>query len=89
MICYECGAEMRKTSEPIMEVVRGVETCVDGIPHWQCDACGNNAMEVEDATILSRAQFAQAGVALPPVSERGVQSPQRQPRGGRHGVPDR
>lgn len=63
MICLECGAEMRETSEPIEEVVRGVPTHVNGIHHYKCDACGNDAMDVKEATLLSKLQLAQVSRA--------------------------
>lgn len=63
MLCCECGAEMRETSEPIDAVIRGVATCVRGVPHYACDKCGNYVLRAEDATLLSKLQLAQAAHA--------------------------
>ena len=69
MFCCECGAkEMRWTTESIDEVVKGVMTHVEGIPHWKCDACGNFVMYVEDATVLSKEQLRQAGCLTIPAT---------------------
>lgn len=39
MLCPECGAEMRPTSDRIVEHYRGVEICIEGIEHMACDSC--------------------------------------------------
>ena len=59
---------MRWTTEPIDERVKGIMTHVEGMPHWKCDACGNDAMDVEDATVLSKEQLRQAGCPTTPAT---------------------
>lgn len=49
MLCYECGGEMRHTSEPMRETYRGHGFEVEGIERWVCDACGNDEMSGEMA----------------------------------------
>lgn len=54
MICAECGAEMRQTSEPITEEYKGEKITVPGIEHFQCDECGNYEIGCDEADELSR-----------------------------------
>ena len=58
MICAECGSEMRRTDEPLIEKYRGVEISIDGIERHVCDSCGNDVMSAEMATKLGRALVA-------------------------------
>ena len=69
MRCLECGAEMRRTAEPVTEAYRGEEFTVDGIDRWVCDACGNDEMQASEAERLSRAlarEYARAHGLLTP-----------------------
>lgn len=55
MICTECGHEMRRTSEEMVETFRGMSIAVDGIERFVCDSCGNDVMSAEMATKLGKA----------------------------------
>lgn len=46
---------MRLTREPMHEEYRGDTFVMDGYEHWQCDRCGENIMNVSEATSLGKA----------------------------------
>lgn len=49
MICVECGHEMRESTEAIAETYRGKIISVEGIRHYTCDHCGDNALAPDEA----------------------------------------
>lgn len=54
MICVECGAQMRKTSEPMEETFRGVALILTGIEHYKCDNCGEVVLSAKEAKKYDR-----------------------------------
>ena len=63
MFCAECGHELRECADPIDEVVKGVQTHVEGIKHFQCDNCGEYMIETKWADKLSVEQSHQVASA--------------------------
>ena len=45
MFCPECGGDMRKTNEAILEELKGEVLEVPGIDHYVCDACGETEFD--------------------------------------------
>lgn len=75
MRCAECGAELRRTTEPIVESYKGEIISVDGIEHMQCDSCGYYELSLEDADRLSSAiadEYAHRMGLLSPADIRGL-----------------
>jgi YgiT-type zinc finger domain-containing protein len=50
----ECGAEMRVTTEPIVEQYKGVTITANNNEHYVCDACGEYELGPTAADELSR-----------------------------------
>lgn len=48
MFCPECGGDMRKTNEAILEEFKGEVLEVLGIGHYICDDCGETAFDACD-----------------------------------------
>lgn len=48
MICVECGAEMRKCSDPIETDYRDERIVVRGIEHHRCDSCGEIVFDADE-----------------------------------------
>lgn len=48
MICAECGAKMHRSSAPVEETFRGERITLEGIEHFECDACGEVAFDAEN-----------------------------------------
>lgn len=63
MLCMECGAEMRWTDDTIEEDYRGGRFAVEGVAHWQCDACGNYHLNADGCTAMSRSLATQYAAA--------------------------
>lgn len=53
MKCAECGNELRETTDAIVEQYKGEDFEVHGIRHFQCDACGDYELPLEEADRLS------------------------------------
>lgn len=54
MFCPECGADLRETHDAMREPYRGEEFVIEGIHHYQCDACGEYMIDIDDEAELTR-----------------------------------
>lgn len=75
MRCMDCGAELRRTTEPITEVYKGYSLTVCGIEHYVCDSCGEYEVDPDAANELSQAllaEYARARGLLAPHEIRSI-----------------
>lgn len=56
MLCVNCGGKLKETDGPIFENIKGVEISVSGIPHWECEECGDFEISVNQADMLLKKQ---------------------------------
>ena len=77
MLCPECGADLRETHDAMSESYRGEEFVIEGVRHYQCDACGEYIIDIDDEAELSRRiheEYARRHDLLSPAQIRSVRA---------------